>query len=52
VSRLLRLALLAPDIVTAIVTGAEPSGLSFRSLVYKVSRGWHEQRERFGFAAR
>lgn len=52
VSRLLRLALLAPDIVAAIVAGAEPSGLSFRSLIYKVPRGWDEQRKRLGFPAR
>lgn len=52
VSRLLRLALLAPDIVNAIVAGAEPSGLSFRSLIYKVPRSWVEQRKRLGFPAR
>jgi hypothetical protein len=52
VSRLLRLALLAPDIVKAIVDGAEPSGLSFRTLVYNVPRGWDEQRKRFGFPVR
>ncbi len=52
VSRIMRLALLAPDIVQAIVDGREPSGLSLEMLVKKMPMVWEEQRERFGFAGR
>ncbi len=40
----MRLALLAPDIVEAIVDGREPSGLSLEMLVTKMSVVWEEQR--------
>jgi len=51
-SRLIRLTLLAPDIITAIVEGREPSGLSIDVLM----RGdypddWPGQREALGFPA-
>ena len=47
VARLLRLALLAPDIVEAILDGTEPSGLSLEVL-YRVPAGWEEQRRLVG----
>ena len=52
VSRMLRLTLLAPDIVEAIVHGQEPSGLSLEALTKKLPGRWDEQRERLGLAAR
>ena len=41
----MRLTLLAPDIVEAIVEGREPSGLSLESLVKGMPVIWAEQRE-------
>lgn len=52
VGRILRLALLAPDTVEAIVDGREPSGLSLERLVKEMPMSWKEQRERFGFPVR
>ena len=49
VSRIMRLALLAPEIVEAIVEGREPSGLSLERLVKGMPVVWAEQRERLGF---
>lgn len=49
VARFLRLNLLAPDIVVAILAGREPSGLSLARLTQTLPVLWHEQRERFGF---
>ena len=46
VSRIMRLTLLAPDIVEAIVEGRESSGLSLERLVMPVV--WGEQREDLG----
>ena len=46
VGRIMRLALLAPDIVDAIVRGDEPSGLSLEGLVKGMPMVWEEQRER------
>ena len=51
VGRIIRLTLLAPDIIEAIVRGDEPSGLSLERLVKGMPVVWEEQRERFGFAA-
>ena len=48
VGRIMRLGLLAPDIVEAIVRGEEPSGLSLEVLAKKLPVRWEEQRERFG----
>ena len=50
-SRILRLTLLAPDIVEAILAGREPSGLSLAKLTQTLPVLWHEQREMFGFAS-
>ena len=52
VARMLRLTLLAPDIVEAILSGDEPSGLTYKDLSWgKFPALWSEQRKRFGFAA-
>jgi len=50
VGRILRLTLLAPDIVEAILVGDEPSGLSLAKLTQSFPMLWDEQRERFGFS--
>jgi hypothetical protein len=47
VGRHLKLALLAPDIVEAIVTGQEPDGLSLAKL-YRAPVEWEEQRMMVG----
>ena len=50
VTRLMRLALLAPDIVDAIMDGREPDGLTFKNLTVKpVPFSWDEQRRLWGF---
>jgi hypothetical protein len=49
VARTLKLTTLAPDIVTVIINGEEPSGLSLSQLVLSFPLGWGEQREHFGF---
>ena len=47
VGRIMRLTLLAPDIVEAIVRGEEPSGLSLERLLKGMPVVWEEQRERY-----
>ena len=50
VTRMMRLALLAPDIVDAIINGNEPDGLTFKKLTSKpVPLSWDEQRKKFRF---
>lgn len=49
VARILRLGLLAPDIIEAILAGREPSGLSLAKLTQTFPVLWSEQREMFGF---
>jgi ParB-like chromosome segregation protein Spo0J len=44
VARLLRLSLLAPDIVEAILDGAKPSGISLGKL-YRAPMEWESQRQ-------
>ncbi len=44
VARLLRLSLLAPDIIDVILDGTEPSGLSLEKL-YRVPMEWEDQRQ-------
>ncbi len=51
-ARLLRLTLLAPDIVEAILLGEEPGGLSLTKLTQQVPTQWAEQREELGLASR
>ena len=45
VRRMVRLTLLAPDIVEAILQGREPSGMSLATLVRPMSVVWAEQRK-------
>ena len=47
VARLLRLTLLAPDLVEAILDGTESSGLSLEML-FRAPSEWEEQREALG----
>ena len=47
VARMLRLTLLAPDIVEGILDGSEPSGLSIEKL-YGMPAGWEQQRRLLG----
>ena len=51
VRRILYLALLAPDIVEAIVQGKEPSGLSLEKLTKEMPEGWEAQRTEFGLVS-
>lgn len=51
VRRLLALNSLAPDIVSAILAGNEPDGLSLERLRKGFSDDWEEQRRELGFAA-
>ncbi len=46
-ARMLRLTLLAPDIIEAILNGTEPDGLSLKKL-YAMPTGWEEQRSTLG----
>ena len=52
VGRILRLRLLAPDIVDAIVEGQEPSGLSLERLTKAMPMLWEAQRERLSMIRR
>ena len=45
VSRILRLALLAPDIVDAILAGGADQGMMLEQLERPLLTGWEEQRE-------
>jgi len=49
VGRILRLTLLAPDIIMAILEGREPSGLSLGKLTKTLPLDWVEQRRSLGF---
>ncbi len=48
ISRMLRLATLAPDIVEAILAGEEPEGLSLEKLWKNLPARWDEQRKMYG----
>lgn len=52
-SRLIRLAFLAPDILTAIMDGRQPAELSAAALMQECRRGlpldWQKQRDALGF---
>ncbi len=52
VSRVIRLALLAPDIVEAILAGKQPATLTLKDLMQPFPLEWARQRERFGVEAR
>ena len=44
VGRVLRMTLLAPDIVEAILNGRQPGGLQLDRLLRRLPVGWREQR--------
>jgi hypothetical protein len=48
VGRVLRLTLLAPDIVTSILDCTHPPSVSLALLMKPFSAGWREQRHQFG----
>lgn len=47
VCRMLRLTLLAPDIVEAILDGQQPDGITLPGLMKGVAVGWEGQRAAF-----
>jgi hypothetical protein len=49
VSRVLRLTLLAPEIVESMLNGRLPSGLQLEDLMKRFPVDWSAQREAFGF---
>ncbi|HEY7098278.1 MAG TPA: hypothetical protein VH437_16255 [Terriglobales bacterium] len=49
VSRVLRLACLAPDIVESMLDGTQPPHLTFAKMARNIPLSWIEQRKRFGF---
>ena len=52
IARVLRLSLLAPDIIRALVEGRQPRTLTLLELFKPIPLDWNEQRERYGFAVR
>ena len=52
VSRLLRLTLLAPDIVEAILDGRQPAGMTLPILMEPFPVEWGKQRQALGSSAR
>ena len=51
VCRMLRLTLLAPDVVEAILDGRQPKMLQLKDLMGNISTDWSEQRRALGFRA-
>ena len=49
-SRILRITLLAPDIIESILNGQEPKTISLTKLMEPFPTEWERQRERFGFS--
>jgi hypothetical protein len=49
VSRIMRLTLIAPDIIEAILDGHEPDGLSLNKFVRQIPTLWSDQRKMYGF---
>ncbi len=52
VSRILRLTLLAPEVVEAILDGLQPVGVQLDDLLETPQLGWEGQKARFGLPAR
>lgn len=50
-ARMLRLTLLAPGIIEAILSGNEPDGFSLNQLTSEIPMLWDEQIENYGFTA-
>src|SRR5258708_38563101 len=51
-SRTIRLSLLAPDIVEAVLNGTQPATLQLADLEGPFSIDWEQQRAAFGFSAK
>ena len=51
-SRILRLTLLAPDIVESILDGCQPKGLALADFMEPFPVEWERQRMKFGFLAK
>jgi len=51
-ARILRLTLLAPDIIDAILDGRVPKGVSLATFMEAFPMEWEQQRKQFGFARR
>jgi hypothetical protein len=49
-ARILRLTLLAPDIIEALLDGKQPEKLTLADLLKPVPYDWNEQRVKYGFA--
>ena len=49
VSRVVRLTLLAPDIVESILEGTQPRELTLQKIIKRFPHSWEEQREKYGF---
>jgi DNA-binding IscR family transcriptional regulator len=49
VSRVLRLTLLAPDFIEAILGGRQPAEITLAALMQPFAMGWRQQREALGF---
>jgi hypothetical protein len=45
VNRMMRLTLLAPDIVEAILDGRQAKAMQLKDLTQALPSGWHEQRQ-------
>jgi hypothetical protein len=52
VSRIIRLALLAPDILEAVLAGKQPADLTLKDLMAPFPVEWAGQREQFGITGR
>ena len=48
--RVMRLTLLAPDIIEAVLNGTQPRTLTLQNVIRGFPVSWREQRELFGFA--
>ena len=48
--RLMRLTLLAPDIIQSIMNGTQPRSLTLQNVIRGFPVSWREQRDMFGFA--
>ncbi len=48
--RLMRLTLLAPDIIQSIMNGTQPRTLTLQNVIRGFPVSWREQRDMFGFA--
>ena len=52
IARVMRLTLLAPDIIESILKGKQPKELTLLDIFRSLPADWNEQRQQFGFANR